>query len=130
MTAKLILLGVLAFFAGVAFITTGIYFLSQGFLDKLNASNFPSAFPSEMTQHSKDYANSSPGEPGIAQGTINLKKNEFRAKGSGLTAISLGTITIVWGIMLFSFPQIASALALVYMIFLIAAFAVITLIFK
>ena len=60
----------------------------------------------------------------------NDRKNAFRAKGSGLTAISLGVLTLVWGLMLFTFPQIAAPLALVYMIFLIAAFGCLMLIFK
>ena len=58
------------------------------------------------------------------------KKNEFRARGSGFTAISLGVLTIVWALMLFTFPQIAPALALVYMVFLIAAFGVLMVVFK
>ena len=58
------------------------------------------------------------------------KRNEFRARGSGLTAISLGALTLVWALMLFTFPQIALVLALVYMIFLIAAFGLLMIIFK
>ena len=95
----MIFLGILAILAGIAFIATGIYFLSQKFLDKLNESN-------------------------------NDKRNEFRAHGSGLTAISLGALTIVWALMLFTFPQIAPALALVYMVFLIAVFGLLMIIFK
>ena len=104
MSAKIILLAVLAFVAGLAFIGTGIYFLSGSFLEKLNAS-------SVADQESK-------------------RKNAFRAKGSGMTAISLGALTLVWGLMVLSFPQIAAALGLAYMFFLIAAFGVITLVFK
>ena len=99
MTIKLVSLAVLAIFAGLLFIGTGIYFLSPKFLSKLNESN-------------------------------NDRKNEFRAKGSGLTAISLGMLTIVWGIALFSFPQIAAVLALLYMFFLVLAFAVLMTVFK
>ena len=58
------------------------------------------------------------------------KRNEFRARGSGFTAISLGALTIVWALMLFTFPQIAPALALVYMVFLIAAFGVLMVVYK
>ncbi len=104
MSAKIILLAILAFLAGLAFIGTGIYFLSGSFLEKLNAS-------SAADQESK-------------------RKNAFRAKGSGMTAISLGALTLVWAAMLLSFPQIAAALGLVYMFFLIGAFAVITVVFK
>lgn len=99
MNGKVIILGILAIIAGLAFITCGIYFLSQKFLDKINESK-------------------------------NDRKNAFRAKGSGITAISLGFLTIIWGLMLFTFPQIAAVLALVYMIFLIGAFASLMLIFK
>lgn len=104
MSAKIILLAVLAFVAGLAFIGTGIYFLSGSFLEKMNAS-------SAADQESK-------------------RKNAFRAKGSGMTAISLGALTLVWAAMLLSFPQIAATLGLVYMFFLIGAFAVITVVFK
>ena len=130
MSAKLILLCVLAFVAGAGFIAVGIYFLSKGFLEKLNASTLPSAIPSELAQPSKDYEPSSQNPPSTSQADIILKKNEFRAKGSGLTAISLGALTIVWALMLLSIPQIAPALALIYMIFLIAAFCVLTFVFK
>ena len=99
MSAKVIFLGVLAVLAGIGFIATGIYFLSQKFLNKLNESN-------------------------------NDKNNAFRARGSGLTSISLGVLTVVWALMLFTFPQITAALALIYMVFLIAAFAVLMVIFK
>ena len=104
MSIKIVVLIVLAFLAGLAFIGAGIYFLSASFLEKLNASS--------------------------AADEVSRRKNTFRAKGSGMTAISLGALTIVWGLMLLSFPQIAAALGLVYMFFLIAAFGVITLVFK
>ena len=104
MSAKIILLAILAFVAGLAFIGTGIYFLSGSFLEKLNASS--------------------------AADEVSQRKNAFRAKGSGMTAISLGALTLVWGLMVLSFPQIAAALGLAYMFFLIAAFGVITLVFK
>ena len=104
MSIKIVVLIILAFVAGLAFIGTGIYFLSGSFLEKLNAS-------SAADEESK-------------------RKNAFRAKGSGMTAISLGALTLVWGLMVLSFPQIAAALGLAYMFFLIAAFGVITLVFK
>ena len=104
MSIKIVVLIILAFLAGLAFIGTGIYFLSGSFLEKLNASSAPD-------EESK-------------------RKNAFRAKGSGMTAISLGALTLVWAAMLLSFPQIAAALGLVYMFFLIGAFAVITVVFK
>ena len=104
MSAKIIVLAVLAFVAGLSFIGTGIYFLSGSFLEKLNASS--------------------------AADETARKKNEFRAKGSGMTAVSLGALTLVWAGMLLSFPQIAAALGLVYMFFLIAAFGVISVVFK
>lgn len=104
MSAKIIILAVLAFLAGLAFIGTGIYFLSGSFLEKLNASS--------------------------AADEASHRKNAFRAKGSGMTAISLGALTLVWAAMLLSFPQIAAALGLVYMFFLIGVFAVITVVFK
>ena len=104
MRAKIIVLAVLAFVAGLSFIGTGIYFLSGSFLEKLNATS--------------------------AADEVSQRKNAFRAKGSGMTAISLGALTLVWAVMLLSFPQIAAALGLVYMFFLIGAFAVITVVFK
>ena len=105
MTGKVIFQAILSIIAGAAFIAVGIYFLSSRFLQKLNEA---AADKSEEA----------------------CKKNAFRAKGSGLTALSLGVLTLVWGLMLFTFPQIAAPLALVYMIFLIAAFGCLMLVFK
>lgn len=107
MSAKLVFLAVMAIIAGFSFIAAGIYFLSQKFLDKLNES--------AASETDAD---------------VVLRKNQFRAKGSGLTAVSLGVLTLVWALMLFSFPQIVPALALVYMIFLIGAFSALMVIFK
>ena len=58
------------------------------------------------------------------------KRNEFRAKGSGLTSISLGALTIVWALLLFSFPEISKYISLIYMFFLILAFSTLVIIFK
>jgi len=105
MNTKLIVLAVLAFIAGFVFIGVGIYFLSGSFLNKLNSSS------SEQSEAA-------------------FRKNGFRAKGSGLTSIALGALTLFWGVMLCMFPQIAALLALVYMIFLIAAFGFLVVVFK
>ena len=58
------------------------------------------------------------------------KRNEFRAKGSGLTSIALGALTIVWALLLFSFPDISKYISLIYMFFLILAFSTLVIIFK
>lgn len=105
MSAKLILLFILSLSAGIGFIGVGIYFLSSSFAEKLK--------------------NASPTSDEKSQRKIN-----FRARGSGYTAIATGALTLVWGITLFMIPQAASVLALIYMIFLIAAFSVLTFVFK
>ena len=109
MSAKVIVLGVLSIITGIALCAVGIYFLSQKFLQKLNDS-----FQSESEVLSDEVKN----------------KNAFRAKGSGLTAIALGAVTFVWGLCMLSLPQIISALVLIYMLFLIAAFLVLYFVFK
>lgn len=105
MSIKLLVLAVLAITAGLVFVAVGIYFLTAGFLKKLNESA-----PEQSEQV--------------------YRKNEFRAKGSGLTSIALGALTVFWGIMIFMFPSITAALGLIYMFFLIAAFAVLVVVFK
>lgn len=83
----------------------GMYFLSKSFLNKLNDSSQDKSSESQA-------------------------KNLFRSKGCGYTTLTLGASTIVWGIFLFMFPPLATVLALIYMILLIAAFSVIMLVFK
>ena len=58
-------------------------------------------------------------------------KMNFRyAKASGYVALALGALTLVWGFMLFSFPQIQSILALVYMFFLLGAVTILMIFLK
>lgn len=96
---------ILFFIAGLGFLAAGVYFLLPGFLDKLNEAT----------------ADKSP---------ENLRKNQLRAKASGYVALGLGALTLVLGFMLISFPQIASPLVLVYMIFLLAAVSVLLVMYK
>lgn len=96
---------ILSFIAGLAFCAAGIYFLLPGYLDKLN-------------------------EAASDKSPENLRKNQLRAKSSGYVALSLGALTLVFAFMLLSFPQIASPLVLVYMIFLVAAVSVLLVMYK
>ena len=52
----------------------------------------------------------------------NDKINSFRYRGSGYVALSMGFITIFWAVLLYLFPSLVPALALMYMICLIIAF--------
>lgn len=99
------ILTILFFIAGLAFCAAGVYFLLPGFLDKLN-------------------------EAAADKSPENLRKNQLRAKASGYVALGLGALTLVLGFMLISFPQIASPLVLVYMIFLLAAVSVLLVMYK
>ncbi len=99
------ILVILSFIAGVAFCAAGVYFLLPRYLDKLNEAT----------------ADKSP---------ENLRRNALRAKASGYVALGLGALTLVFSFMLLSFPQIASPLVLVYMIFLLAAVSVLLVMYK
>ena len=99
------ILVILSFIAGVAFCAAGVYFLLPRFLDKLNEAT----------------ADKSP---------ENLRRNALRAKASGYIALGLGALTLVFSFMLLSFPQIASPLVLVYMLFLLAAVSVLLVMYK
>lgn len=99
------ILVILSFIAGLAFLAAGVYFLLPGYLDKLN-------------------------EAASDKSPENLRKNQLRAKSSGYVALSLGALTLVFAFMLLSFPQIASPLVLVYMIFLLAAVSVLLVMYK
>ena len=93
---------ILFFIAGLAFC---VYFLLPSFLDKLN-------------------------EAAADKSPEGLRKNQLRAKSSGYVALGLGALTLVLGFMLISFPQIASPLVLVYMVFLLAAVSVLLVMYK
>jgi hypothetical protein len=93
------ILVILSFIAGIAFCAAGVYFLLPRYLDKLNEAT---SDKSPETQ----------------------RKNQLRAKSSGYVALGLGALTLVLAFMLISFPQIASPLVLVYMIFVLAAVSV------
>lgn len=99
------ILVILSFIAGLAFLAAGVYFLLPGYLDKLN-------------------------EAASDKSPENLRKNQLRAKSSGYVALSLGALTLVFAFMLLSFPQIALPLVLVYMIFLLAAVSVLLVMYK
>ena len=99
------ILVILSFIAGVAFLAAGVYFLLPGYLDKLN-------------------------EAASDKSAENLRRNTLRAKSSGYVALGLGALTLVFAFMLLSFPQIASPLVLVYMIFLLAAVSVLLVMYK
>lgn len=105
MISKIIVLGILSIAAGIAFIAAGIYFLTSRFLQTINDAS----------------ADKSP---------ENLKRNGLRAKSSGYVSLGIGALTLVLAFMLFSFPQIASPLVLVYMFFLLAAVSVLLVMYK
>ncbi len=96
---------ILSFIAGIAFCAAGVYFLLPGFLDKMNEAT----------------ADKSP---------ENLRRNQLRARSSGYVALGLGALTLVLAFMLLSYPQIASPLVLVYMIFVLAAVTVLLVMYK
>ena len=58
------------------------------------------------------------------------KMNLKNTKAISYIALGLGALTIVWGFMLFSFPEIQAILALVYMFFLLGAVTVLMLLMK
>lgn len=105
MNSKLILMTVLCIVSGIAFIIAGMYFLSKKFIDKLNEST-----PSKTDDV--------------------FKHNVFRSKGCGFISLGLGALTIVNGIMISVFPPLAVVLSFVYMIMLIIAFIVLTVVFR
>ena len=51
-------------------------------------------------------------------------------KAISYVALGLGALTLVWGFMLLSFPQIQSILALIYMFFLLAAVSALMILMK
>ena len=85
------ILAILCFIAGAALIATGIYFLTPGFLNKMNLKH---------------------------------------TKAISFVALGLGALTLVWGFMLLSFPQVQSILAFVYMFFLLGAVTVLMVLMK
>ena len=99
------LLAVLCFIAGAVLLATGIYFLTPSFLNKLNEAT------GDKTPE-------------------NLHRNKLRSKASGYVALGLGALTLVWGFMFLSFPQIQSILALVYMFLLLGAVSVLMVMMK
>ena len=105
MSVKLIILFVLSLIAGISFIAIGIYFHTQKFINKLN-------------------------ESAAVQDEVHFKLNSWRAHNSANIAIALGALTLVWAFMLFTFPQIAPALSLIYMIMLVIAFCFLNVVFK
>ena len=98
-------LTILCFIAGAAFIAAGTYFLTSGFVKKLNEAT----------------AEKSP---------ENLKRNLLRAKLTGYVALGLGALTLVWGFLLLLFPQIQAVLALIYMFLLLGAVTILMILMK
>lgn len=96
---------ILSFIIGFVLLITGIYFLSSHFLEKINDAT---------GQKSSE----------------NLRRNQLRAKLCGYVALSLGSFTIAWGFMLFSFPQIQAVLGLIYMFLLLGAVTILMILMK
>lgn len=105
MTVKILIFTILSFLVGLGFIFSGIYFLSEKFLEKLNEAD------PEKSEKS-------------------ARRNAFRAKGTGLVALSVGALTLAFAAMLIVFAPIAAALALVYMIILVLAFAALVVVYR
>lgn len=105
METKLILFCILSLVMGIIFIATGIYFLSSKFLKKLNEAS---------GKNSKEV----------------LKKNFRYSKGCGYVSLALGFLTLLWTVIIFLFPAYLTTLALVYMIFLLAAVVFLVFIMK
>ncbi len=89
---------------GFVFLGVGIHFLSKKFLNKLN----------EASSNNQEL----------------LKHNQIKAKGSGYVALALGALTLVWAILFLLIPSAIPLLALIYMIFLIISFLVLTFVFR
>lgn len=105
MPVKILVFTILSFIAGAGFIAAGIYFLGEKFVQKLNDAD---PEKSELSE----------------------RRNAFRAKGTGLVALSVGALTLVFAAMLIVFTPIAAALALTYMILLVLAFAALVVIYR
>lgn len=105
MNAKFLVLLILSIVMGIGFVVVSFYFSSQKYISRLN----------EASPEKSEEA---------------FRKNAFRAKGSSIVSLVLGILTIVWGIVLFIFPQISGPLALFYMIVLIIAFLFLSFVFK
>ena len=58
------------------------------------------------------------------------KTNFKHTKAISYVALGLGALTLVWGAMLLSFPQVQAILALVYMFFLLGAVTVLMVLMK
>ena len=99
------ILAILSIIAGVAFTAAGVYFLSGSYLNKLNE-----ATPKKSPE--------------------NLAKNKLRAKASGYVGLGIGSLTIMFGVMLLMFPTIAPALALTYMVILMIACIILVAAYK
>ena len=58
------------------------------------------------------------------------KTNFKHTKAISYVALGLGALTLVWGFMLFLFPQIQTFLALIYMFFLLGAVTALMILMK
>lgn len=58
------------------------------------------------------------------------KMNLRHTKAISYVAMGLGALTLVWGFMLLSFPQVQSILALIYMFFLLGAVSALMFLMK
>ena len=113
---------VLSIAAGADFIAVGIYFLSSRFLAKLNEASAPAPAPQNAESKAAQDAE-------VTQEAV-FRRNAFRAKGSGYTALALGALTLAQAFLLFSFPAAASALSLVYLSFILIAVIILVFVFK
>jgi len=104
MSGKYIVLLILSVLAGAGFIACGIYFLSEGFVKKLNEA--------------------------VAFDETKKKLNKFKAKGSGYMALGIGGLTLVFACFICLMPELVPVLGLVYMIILVLGFVSLTIIFK
>jgi len=105
MSAKLIILIVLSFLAGIIFLGFGYYFLSTAFVNKMKE-----AYPDKSAE--------------------GMKKCEFKCRGSGFVTIFFGMITLFWAVLLLIFKDFFPILALIYMALLAIAFLALMVIFK
>lgn len=99
------ILSILSIIAGIAFTAAGVYFLTPGYLNKLNTAT------SELSPEK-------------------VAKNKLRAKACGYIGLGIGALTVVFGIFLFIFPELSSVLVLIYMVTLLISCVVLMAVYK
>jgi len=95
------ILAILSIISGIGFLGAGIYFLTPGYLNKLNTAS-----------------------------PETIAKNKIRAKACGYVGLGIGALTLMFGAMLFMFPEIAPVLALIYMVVLLISCVVLMAAYK